>query len=77
MEPVRAQAAPRKRLGYRMTALGHRRLRPSAPLTEPNNRMVGPETGEHNDFPFWAQPSALVPFAHRDRSPQGADGVAL
>jgi hypothetical protein len=33
---------------------GARSLRPSAPLTEPNNRMVEPETEGRSDFPFWA-----------------------
>ena len=47
-----------------MTGLGAPSLRPSAPRTDPPNRMVEPESRGHSDFPFWAQPFALLPYPY-------------
>jgi hypothetical protein len=49
-------------------------LRPSAPLTEPNNRMVAPEVEGHGDFSFLgAAISSFAFYLHCALESQGAE----
>jgi hypothetical protein len=77
MEPVRALARAATAWLRGMTAEGHDHCALPRPLTEPQNRMVEPESWGHSDFPFGRGHGLFCLSNHARRSPKGAVGVAL
>jgi hypothetical protein len=63
--------APRRAWPRGMTAIGHRHCALPCPSPSPQNRVVEPKNEGHNDFPFWAQQSALLPLPIREPESQG------